>query len=104
MATRHLYDGGRRRIGFLGWPRTSGLAEDRLAGWRDACVELGLPVDGLAVHCMEDTFDEGARGTASLLDAIRTVDAIVALSDILALGALRELNRRGLAAGHRCRR
>jgi DNA-binding LacI/PurR family transcriptional regulator len=99
MATRHLHDGGRRRIGFLGWPRTSGLAEDRLAGWRDACVELGLPVDGLAVHCVEDTFDEGARGAASLLDASEPVDAIVALSDVLALGAMRELNRRGLAAG-----
>jgi DNA-binding LacI/PurR family transcriptional regulator len=53
----------------------------------------------LAVHCVEDTFDEGARGAALLLDAAEPVDAIVALSDVLALGALRELNRRGLAAG-----
>ncbi|ADB34862.1 transcriptional regulator, LacI family [Kribbella flavida DSM 17836] len=98
-ATRHLAETGRRRIGFLGWPRTSGLAEDRLSGWRRACQQLGLPTDGLAVHCPEDTLDAGADATAELLDATEPVDGIVALSDVLALGALRELARRGLTAG-----
>ena len=99
-AVRHLHETGRRRIGFLSWPKSSGLAEDRLSGWRTACRELGLPHDAkLAVRCPEDTIDAGARATAELLDADQPVDAIVAISDILALGALRELNRRGLRAG-----
>jgi DNA-binding LacI/PurR family transcriptional regulator len=99
-AVRHLHETGRRRIGFLGWPRTSGLAEDRLAGWRTACRELGLPAKaGLTVHCAEDTIDEGARATADLLDAAEPVDAVVAVSDVLALGALREVDRRGLRPG-----
>jgi DNA-binding LacI/PurR family transcriptional regulator len=99
-AVRHLHATGRRRIGFLSWPKTSGLAEDRLSGWREACRELGLPtISGLAFRCDEDTIDEGARATAELLDADPEIDAIVAISDILALGALRELNRRGLVAG-----
>jgi len=51
------------------------------------------------VRCREDSLDEGARATAALLDAGREIDGIVALSDILALGALRELTRRGLAPG-----
>jgi DNA-binding LacI/PurR family transcriptional regulator len=55
--------------------------------------------DELAVRCREDTIDEGARATAELLDADPAIDAIVAISDILALGALRELGRRGLVAG-----
>ncbi|GAA1592148.1 LacI family DNA-binding transcriptional regulator [Kribbella sancticallisti] len=99
-AVRHLHETGRRRIAFLSWPKTSGLAEDRLSGWRAACRELGLPTDAsLAVRCLEDTIDQGARATAELLDADPGVDAIVAISDILALGALRELTRRGLTAG-----
>jgi DNA-binding LacI/PurR family transcriptional regulator len=99
-AVRHLHETGRRRIGFLSWQKTSGLAEDRLAGWRSACRELGLPATaGLAVHCREDTIDEGARATAELLVARQPVDGIVAVSDILALGALRELTRRGLTPG-----
>ncbi|MET9318503.1 LacI family DNA-binding transcriptional regulator [Kribbella sp. NPDC003505] len=98
-AVRHLYETGRRRIAFLGWPKTSGLAEDRAGGWRDACKDLGLPTAGLAVRCREDTIEDGARATARLLDDDGAVDGIVALSDILALGALRELTRRGLAPG-----
>jgi DNA-binding LacI/PurR family transcriptional regulator len=100
MAVRHLYESGRRRIAFLGWPKSSGLGEDRVGGWRDACKDLGLPTTGLTVRCREDSIEEGARATARLLDAGRTVDGIVALSDILALGALRELTRRGLTPGH----
>jgi DNA-binding LacI/PurR family transcriptional regulator len=100
MAVRHLYDGGRREIAFLGWPKSSGLGEDRVGGWRDACKDLGLPTAGLTVRCREDSIEEGARATARLLDTGRTVDGIVALSDILALGALRELTRRGLTPGH----
>jgi DNA-binding LacI/PurR family transcriptional regulator len=100
MAVRHLYETGRRRIAFLGWPKSSGLAEDRAGGWRDECKALGLPISGLSVRCREDSLDEGARATAALLDSGREIDGIVALSDILALGALRELTRRGLTAGH----
>jgi DNA-binding LacI/PurR family transcriptional regulator len=98
-AVRHLYETGRRRIGFLSWPKSSGLAEDRLSGWSDACKQLGLSTSGRAMRCLDDTIDEGARATAELLDATEPVDGIVALSDVLALGALSELNRRGLTAG-----
>jgi DNA-binding LacI/PurR family transcriptional regulator len=98
-AVQHLYDTGRRRIAFLSWPKSSGLAEDRLAGWRKRCKQLGLPTGGLAVRCAEDTIAEGARATAELLDSDRPPDGIVALSDILALGALRELGARGLTPG-----
>jgi DNA-binding LacI/PurR family transcriptional regulator len=99
MAVQHLYDTGRRRIAFLGWPKSSGLAEDRLAGWRAGCKELGLPTGGLSVRCPEDSIDEGARAAADLLGSDHPPDGIVALSDILALGALRELGRRGLTPG-----
>ncbi|GAA1160585.1 LacI family DNA-binding transcriptional regulator [Kribbella jejuensis] len=99
IAVRHLYDTGRRRIAFLGWPKSSGLAEDRVAGWRTACKELGLPTNGMAVRCREDSIEEGALATARLLDSGRDLDGIVALSDVLALGALRELTARGIVPG-----
>ncbi|MGH3464140.1 MAG: LacI family DNA-binding transcriptional regulator [Kribbellaceae bacterium] len=98
-AVRHLHETGRRRIGLLSWPRLSGLAEDRLSGWRSACKALRLPTGGLAVRCRQDTIDEGARGAAKLLDADQPVDAIVAISDMLALGAMCEIARRGLTVG-----
>ncbi len=98
-AVRHLHEAGRRRVGLLTWPRSSGLAEDRLSGWRAACRELRLPTGGLAVRCREDSIEDGASGAARLLDTAEPVDAIVAISDVLALGAMREIERRGLRAG-----
>jgi DNA-binding LacI/PurR family transcriptional regulator len=99
VAVRHLHETGRRRIGLLSWQRSSGLAEDRLSGWRSACKELRLPTGGLAVRCRSDTIEEGARGAARLLDADQPVDGIVAISDVLALGAMQEIQRRGLTPG-----
>lgn len=99
VAVRHLHATGRRRVGLLGWPKSSGLAEDRLAGWRSACKELRLPTGGLSVRCRTDTLEEGARGAARLLDADQPADGIVAISDVLALGAMQEVQRRGLTPG-----
>jgi DNA-binding LacI/PurR family transcriptional regulator len=98
-AVRHLYDTGRRRIGFLSWPAGSGLADDRLSGWRSACRSLGLPGGADLVGRSPDTVEHGARETARLLDSRAPVDGIVALSDVLALGAMREIERRGLTPG-----
>jgi DNA-binding LacI/PurR family transcriptional regulator len=98
-AVRHLFETGRRRIGLISWSRASGLAEDRLSGWRTACKQLRLPTGGLVVRCSTDTLEEGARAAARLLDADQPVDGIVAISDVLALGAMREIQRRGLVPG-----
>ena len=99
-AVRHLHDTGRRRIGLLSWPKSSGLAQDRMRGWRSACRDLGLPYGAnLVRHCRLDSSEAGSRAAAALLDADPPVDAIVAISDVLALGALREIAERGLTAG-----
>ncbi len=61
---------------------------------------MRLPTgQGLAVRCRSDSIDQGARGTARLLDADQPADAIVAISDVLALGAMQEVQRRGLKPG-----
>ncbi|MGP5076832.1 LacI family DNA-binding transcriptional regulator [Brachybacterium alimentarium] len=94
-ATRLLASEGARRIGFIGWPAGSGAGDDRLDGHRRACRELGL-VDELVVRC-EDGFEAGAAAAAQLVRS--EVDAIVCVSDSLALGALahlRGLGRRDL--------
>lgn len=90
-AVRRLAEEGAGRIGFLGWPEGSGAGDDRHAGFVRACRELGLPAD--LVERREDAFETGADAAAHLLE--RQVDAIVAVSDSLALGALAHLRSRG---------
>lgn len=94
-AVHSLAREGARRIGFLGWPEGSGAGDDRFDGFRRACEAQGLPTD-LVERC-EDGFETGADASARLTD--RGVDALVCVSDSLALGALahlRSLGRREL--------
>lgn len=90
-AVRSLAAEGARRIGFLGWPVGSGAGDDRFDGFRRACQELNLPTD--LITRSEDGFATGAEAAAALLAL--DVDAIICVSDSLALGALAQLRGRG---------
>ena len=97
-ATRHLIAAGHRRIAFLGWPEGSGVGDDRLSGWREACRDAGLPTRGL-VRRMEQGLAEGRAACAALLDSPRPPTAFTCVSDAIALGAWTELTARGLVPG-----
>ncbi|UVS78187.1 substrate-binding domain-containing protein [Actinokineospora sp. UTMC 2448] len=79
---------GHRRIGFLGscTPRAAGV-DERLAGWRRACADLG--VSGEVVWAEEDTVAAGERAALRLLGSRRPPTAIVGVDDQVAIGALR---------------
>lgn len=96
-AVTHLYRQGHRRIGFVGWPTGSGVGEDRLAGWRRGCAGHGLVEGPLARG--DNTSDTGQALAAGLLDAADPPTALVCVSDVMALGCLAELRRRGLRPG-----
>ncbi|MGE5134462.1 MAG: LacI family DNA-binding transcriptional regulator [Gemmatimonadota bacterium] len=97
-ATGHLIAAGHRRIAFLGWPEGSGVGDDRLSGWREACREAGLPTGGL-LRRMESGLGEGRAACAALLDSAAPPSAFVCVSDTIALGAWTELTSRGLVPG-----
>lgn len=90
-----LYALGHRRIGFVGWRGRLGTAEDRLRGWRNACARSGLPTARLSVSCAGDTVPHGERAARTLLDRPRPPTAIMAASDVLALGVMRAVTQRG---------
>ncbi|OYX82643.1 MAG: hypothetical protein B7Y75_06125 [Azorhizobium sp. 35-67-5] len=90
-AARHLIDLGHRRIAALG-PGQSGEArdfrgEDRMTGFAAALREAGL-ADDLVVHHGE------------VLARAPDVEAVFAVSDISAWGALMECQRRGIRVPH----
>jgi len=89
----------RRRESFLGWgidPDTVAypVTRDRLAGYRDAARDLGIDWSEVPVGVCR-TNDEGEAKTMmrQLLAAAPDLDAVAAMSDLLALGALREAGR-----------
>lgn len=86
LATRHLIEGGRRRIGTIAGPDDMTAAVDRLTGWREAMDEAGLTTDAV-VH--GDFTEAGGRAAAERLFADHPdLDGVFVASDLMARGAL----------------
>lgn len=88
-----LYEKGHRNIGLVGgnWSCTQ-ISYRRLTGCRDACLRLGLPfdVDRQCEPCRY-SMPEAYAATKVLLERCPDLTAIFAISDVMALGAIRAL-------------
>jgi len=100
-ATDLLLDVGRRRIALIGMLHapTAGSATLRFRGYREALEARGLAVDERLLGWADDGWHRanGARAMAAVLDSGVQVDGVVALNDALAIGAMFELQVRGLS-------
>jgi DNA-binding LacI/PurR family transcriptional regulator len=98
-ATLHLASLGRRRIAVVGAHEgeQQGSAALRTEGYREGLAEAGLAYDpqlvGEAGLWHRST---GSETMGAMLDAGVEVDAVFALNDAMALGALHALHARGL--------
>ena len=102
-AVAHLVEFGHRRIGFVNGPLSVRQSIDRRDGVLAALSEAGLdPAEVLreveaASGGQGYTADAGAVGAAELLRADPPPSALFCANDQLAIGAMREIRRRGLA-------
>ncbi|MFJ1588122.1 LacI family DNA-binding transcriptional regulator [Streptomyces sp. NPDC088197] len=94
-AVDQLVAAGHTRIAFLGWPRGSGVGDDRAAGWREAMRRHDLPVRDLRVSSVGDV--NAARDAVARV--LPRVTAVVTASDTLALGCYRALRDSGRTPG-----
>lgn len=97
-ATRHLIGSGRRRIALVGAHpgETVGSAILREQGYREALAEAGLPLDEeLVVSAGMWRRSTGAAATDHLIGSGVDFDAIFALNDAMAIGALHSLHAHG---------
>ncbi|GAA2223447.1 LacI family DNA-binding transcriptional regulator [Promicromonospora sukumoe] len=83
-ATRHLLAEAGPRIAFLGWPEGSGTGDDRARGWSEAMAGAGSA--GPRWHT-EESVGLARELTGAALTADPAVDAVVCVSDSLAIGA-----------------
>ncbi|MFE6937756.1 LacI family DNA-binding transcriptional regulator [Streptomyces chartreusis] len=96
-AVEHLVSLGHRKIAFLGWERgSSGAGDDRAEGWQRAMHRHGLATRGRRAQSVND-IDAARTAVKPLLDA--GVTAVIAASDMLALGCYQTLRERGASPG-----
>lgn len=95
-ATNHLIAQGHRRIGCILGLSNSQLTIDRLAGYRRALHDHGLPFDGTLLCAGDYTPPTGLAGMRRLLDLPEPPSAVFAYNDMMALGAMQAVSERGL--------
>jgi DNA-binding LacI/PurR family transcriptional regulator len=94
-AVADLIAGGRRVIASIGGTTDMNVAQDRLAGYRDAVVQAGLGADPTLEATADFTQDGGAAAMRRLLAARPDLDAVFAASDLMAAGAMSVLDAAG---------
>jgi LacI family transcriptional regulator len=95
-ATAHLVSLGHRRIATITGPQEQDDAVARLAGYRTALIQAGLPVDDDLIRTGDYGVDGGFRAAGLLLRLDDPPTAVFAGSDDAALGVLRAAREHGV--------
>ncbi len=95
-AVTYLHERGRRRIAMVSGIPTMRSSIDRTTGYRRGLEACGLPVSDDLVVASDYTDIGGERAMTALLARRRDVDAVVAASDLAAVGVLRALRLAGV--------
>lgn len=98
-AAERLIGLGHRRIGLINAPEEFNFAYLRRKGYERALSAAGIGLDPTLVIEGEMTEATGHRMTGRLLDLPEPPTAIICANDMIAIGALRALRKKGLEAG-----
>ncbi len=98
LVTEHLIERGRRTIAFVGDTGTSAPEfDDRYRGYCSALQAAGLETPAIPPMAADNSEAAGVAAVEALITAGVPIDAIVAASDIIAIGAMRALEAAGRA-------
>jgi LacI family transcriptional regulator len=94
-AVEYLIKSGCKRLCHFAGPENLTISKKRLLGFKDALKKHNLPVnDEYIIKC--DTFKKGKKAVRKLIEAKNLPDAIFAVNDMTALGALIEIKKHNI--------
>ncbi|UFT98673.1 LacI family DNA-binding transcriptional regulator [Radiobacillus kanasensis] len=96
-AVKHLIEVGHERIALINSDEKFLYARERRQGFERALKEHSLAIEEKWIyHTEEVDFEDGQVAIKHLLDLPDKPTAVFAVSDVLAIGALKEIHSRGL--------
>jgi DNA-binding LacI/PurR family transcriptional regulator len=97
----HLLEDGHRRIAALAWPADSRVGNNRMEGYFSALREAGITPEKEWIKRGDGVFEFGYQATLDLLDLPDDCrpTALIALNDMMAVGASQAIKDRGLQVG-----
>lgn len=99
MATSHLLEKGHKQIAFIGGRSHSVAWQQRIAGFKKALTEYGIPYDEQLVFETDMSRESSNKTVHKLLQAKLNLTAIVCFNDLIAHGVMQGLESNGLKAG-----
>jgi LacI family transcriptional regulator len=95
QATKHLLEQGCKEIIHFAGPSGRLISRNRIYGYKAAITEYGLPFDeSRVIEC--DNYNKALENTQWLIDQKVPFDAIFAVNDLTAIGAIHILKKNGL--------
>ncbi|MCK9640098.1 MAG: LacI family transcriptional regulator [Prolixibacteraceae bacterium] len=95
-ATTHLIETGCKRIAHLAAPQTLGIGIQRMAGYKKALEDHGITYrEDWVIEA--DSFELAGDATRNLMHLPTPPDAIFAVNDMTAVGAMKTLQRMSIA-------
>jgi len=96
-ATKYCLEMGHRKIGFIAAPLNTKIFSRRLEGYKEALRAFGLDVDDNLIQQGDLSPQSGGVATRRLLNCKERPTAIFASTDMMAIGALKEIQKSGLS-------
>ncbi|GAA1817565.1 LacI family DNA-binding transcriptional regulator [Agromyces neolithicus] len=87
--TAHLIEAGHRRIAFIGDPESVHTGAERLAGYRDALADAGIPYDPKVVFLGAPSIERSEAAIAAALDVDVPATALFTGNSLNTLATLR---------------
>jgi LacI family transcriptional regulator len=97
LAVKHLMECGHSRIAHIAGPLETTPGRERLAGFRRAIQANGLGYDEKLVVYGDFYFESGAKAMDKLLALDEPPTAVFVASDMMAMGAMRAIQSKGLS-------
>ena len=91
IATTHLIEQSYKRIGHISGPSHIKIFNDRLSGYKAALQDNRIKLDQQLIYSGNVSIDAGRKGIAQFLKMDNPADAVFAVEDFTALGAIKEL-------------
>lgn len=97
IATTHLIEQGYKRIAHISGPQHINIFKDRLQGYKDALKENKIKYNPKFVFNGDVSIEAGKQAIQYFLQIPNPPDAVFAVEDFTALGAIKELKQQNIS-------